>query len=109
MRVSGKRIGHLEEVDNTELRKNRHYIPFSLQQYEGSADAFYDRMEDLINPRPLEPKTLLLALLDAFGEAVARRVRTLSRRHAEQRVYTRRQAVCHLHPRRHFLSLRLLA
>jgi hypothetical protein len=75
--TSVERTGHLEDVDNTELRKNRHYIPFSLQQYEGSADAFYDRMEDLINPRPLEPKTLLFALLDAFGEAVARRVNSI--------------------------------
>jgi hypothetical protein len=72
--VTVERIGSLEDVDNTELRKTRRYTPLSLQQYKGSADDFYDQVEGLINPRPLEPKTLLLALLDAFGESVARRV-----------------------------------
>ncbi|HKO92043.1 MAG TPA: hypothetical protein VJU61_12860, partial [Polyangiaceae bacterium] len=72
-----ERVGVMQDVDNAELRRSRRYTPLSLQQYQGSADDFYDRVEGLINPRPLEPKTLLLALLDAFSEGVARRVTSI--------------------------------
>ena len=48
--------------------------PFSMQQYQGDADAFYDRMEALINPRPLNPSAQLEALVDALAESVERRI-----------------------------------
>jgi cell wall-associated NlpC family hydrolase len=72
-----ERVGSLQDVDNTELKKTRRYTPLSLQQYAGSVDDFYDTVEGLINPRPLEPKTLLLGLLDAFAESVTRRVTSI--------------------------------
>jgi cell wall-associated NlpC family hydrolase len=72
--VQIERVGFLEDVENEDLRRSRRYVPLSVQQYEGSADDFYDAVERLINPRPLEPKTTLRALLDAFEESVSRRV-----------------------------------
>jgi hypothetical protein len=69
-----ERIGFLEDVENKELRRSRRYNPLSLEQYEGSTDDFYATVEALINPRPLEPKTMQRALVDAFKEAVTRRV-----------------------------------
>jgi cell wall-associated NlpC family hydrolase len=72
-----ERSGTLQDVDNAELEKTRKYTPLSLQQYKGSADDFYDSVEGLINPRPLEAKTQLLALLDAFYESVTRRVTSI--------------------------------
>jgi cell wall-associated NlpC family hydrolase len=75
--VTVERVGSLQDVDNAELKKTRRYTPLSLQQYKGSADDFYDSVEGLINPRPLEPKTFLLALLDAFAESVLRRVTSI--------------------------------
>ncbi len=72
-----ERVGLLEDVENAELKRSRRYVPLSLQQYEGSADDFYEQMEALINPRPLEPRTVLLSLLDAFAESVARRVKSI--------------------------------
>jgi len=43
-------------------------------QYEGDRDAFYDRMDALINPMPLDPSERLRSLLDSFQESVERRV-----------------------------------
>ncbi|MEY4551574.1 MAG: hypothetical protein RL685_7769, partial [Pseudomonadota bacterium] len=75
--VAVDRLGSLLDIDNTELRRSRRYAPFSLQQYQGSVDDFYDGMEALINPRPLESRTVLMSLLDAFAESVGRRVKSI--------------------------------
>lgn len=72
--VSVLRAGSLEEVGNAELSRTGKRNRFSLQQYQGSADDFYATIEGLINPRPLDPRTMQRALIDALEEAVARRV-----------------------------------
>lgn len=64
----------LELVSNADLANSQSYTPFSMQQYEGSADDFYDSVEALINPRPLEPASVQRALVDALEESVVRRV-----------------------------------
>ncbi len=73
-----ERIGFLEDVENKELRRTRRYTPLSLQQYKGSTDDFYASVESLINPRPLEARVLLRALVDALQESVQRRVLSVS-------------------------------
>lgn len=65
---------HLVPLDNAALAKSALFAPFSLQQYKESKDDFYERMDALINPTPLEPKTRLRSLLDALEEAARRRV-----------------------------------
>ncbi|MFW6087449.1 MAG: hypothetical protein ACODAG_09605, partial [Myxococcota bacterium] len=65
-------------LDNETLKRSKEHVPYSEQQYEGSsADRFYDRMGELINPRPLDPKAMLLSLVDALEESVARRVNSV--------------------------------
>jgi hypothetical protein len=66
--------GELRMARNAELDGSDGFAPFSLEQYELGKDGFYDRMESLINPRPLEAETALVALLDALEEQVRRRV-----------------------------------
>ncbi|MGE3633503.1 MAG: C40 family peptidase [Sandaracinaceae bacterium] len=61
-------------LENREITERRGYVPFSMQQYEGSTDDFYDTMESLINPRPLDSNQAQLTLLDALEESVQRRV-----------------------------------
>lgn len=61
-------------LTNDELRASRGPTPWSDQQYRGSIDDFYERMESLINPRALDPEAMQLALVDALEESVARRV-----------------------------------
>jgi NlpC/P60 family len=72
--ISVQHIGVLEQLDNEDLRRSTKFNQLSLQQYQGSADDFYARVEALINPRPLEPKTMQRALIDGLYEAVTRRV-----------------------------------
>jgi hypothetical protein len=67
----------LVSLGNDDLRDDARFAPFSLEQYEGSTDDFYARMEALINPRSLDPETELLGLVDALEEAVARRVNSV--------------------------------
>jgi hypothetical protein len=51
--------------------------PFGDEQYRGDTHAFYDRMEALINPRPLDPEAAQQALIEALAEAVARRSQSI--------------------------------
>lgn len=57
-----------DEIEDADL------VPHSLDQYRGSAEDFYDGMEALIDPRPLDPATRLVALIDALEESAVRRV-----------------------------------
>ncbi len=59
---------------NEELRNARDTTPFSSEQYRGTQDDFYERMESLIHPRALDPDAMQLSLIDALAESVARRV-----------------------------------
>jgi hypothetical protein len=61
-------------LGNGPLKETTKFIRYSEQQYEGSADDFYDAMEGLINPRPLDPFATQTSLIDALAESVARRV-----------------------------------
>ena len=59
---------------NEELRGTADHARFSDEQYLGSAAAFYERVDALIHPRPLDPAKALEAVVDALEEAVVRRV-----------------------------------
>ena len=47
---------------------------FSLEQKDMAADEFYDRMERLINPEPLDPSSALAELVSAFHQQLLTRV-----------------------------------
>jgi hypothetical protein len=68
----------LTALDDAALRSTREHVPYSEAQYEGeTADAFYDRMEALINPRPRNPASVLTSLVDALEESAVRRVNSV--------------------------------
>lgn len=66
--------GVLVASDNDTLRRTRRAPRWSRQQYRGDADRFYQRVEQLINPRPLDSEQMQLRLIDALAEVIARRV-----------------------------------
>ncbi|MFI5309354.1 MAG: hypothetical protein ACHQ53_18510, partial [Polyangiales bacterium] len=69
------RLAHeLTALDNAALASGEEHARFGLQQYQGSKDDFYDAMDRLINPAPLDPHVRLVSLLDALEESVRRRV-----------------------------------
>lgn len=59
---------------NDELRGSREHVAWSDAQYRGTVDDFYDAMDGLINPRPLDPRVVQRSLVDALEESVVRRV-----------------------------------
>jgi hypothetical protein len=71
-----KGIPHL--MQNNELRVTEGYIPFSLQQRRMATDEFYHRMDRLINPRPLDPETELIDLIQALYEQLLVRVTSVA-------------------------------
>lgn len=61
-------------VANEDLDLRSGYLPYSRAQYAGSTDDWYDRMEALIDPRPVDATDRMVALVDALEESVVRRV-----------------------------------
>jgi hypothetical protein len=67
------RGGRVQALDNDEIAASG-MTPFSLEQYQGNKDGFYDRVEGLINPRPLDPEQALGVLIEALHEQAKGRV-----------------------------------
>ncbi len=61
-------------MTNAELSRTREFVPYSTMQYEGSLDDFYDRMDAVIDPSPLDPFAKLVSLVDALEDSVSRRL-----------------------------------
>jgi hypothetical protein len=61
-------------LGNAEILANPDYGDFSLAEYEGGVEAFYDRMDDALSPTPLDPTVALLEMIDTFEEQVKGRV-----------------------------------
>jgi|GEM_PF-135264 len=74
--IRDRESGGLRLATNEELaeRRYRNGPRYSEIQYDGTVNRFYDRMRALINPRPLNPTTRMLSLVEALEEQVARRV-----------------------------------
>src|SRR5208337_4173979 len=49
---------------------NRELTDFSLEQYAGGAEGFYDKMDDVLSPTPLDPTQAFLETMHALEEQV---------------------------------------
>ena len=67
--------GALRRLTNDEIAKDPQYGDFSLEQSQLSVEDFYDRMDDVMSPQPLDP---LRAMKD--GDRFARRASQDARR-----------------------------
>ncbi len=70
--------GHQELLNNTQLGSGTGFIPFSMQQQGLGGDEFYHTMDRAINPKPLDPETALLDLIQALHEQLVVRVNSVS-------------------------------
>lgn len=69
------RRGEVVGLPNERIAVERpNLAPWSREQYEVSKDGFYDRVEALVNPRPLRAEDALEVLLQALHEQVKARV-----------------------------------
>lgn len=66
--------GKFRLLKSSELTPESGYIPFSLQQQKMKSDDFYHAMERVINPKPLDPESAMLDLINALHEQLTVRV-----------------------------------
>jgi hypothetical protein len=66
--------GGLRRLSNAEIAKDPQYGDFSLQQSQLSVEDFYDRMDDVMSPQPLDPLRAMKAAIDSLEEQVKTRV-----------------------------------
>jgi hypothetical protein len=66
--------GALRRLTNAEIAKNPQYSDFSLDQARLGIEDFYDRMDDVMSPAPLDPLGAMKEVITALDEQVKTRV-----------------------------------
>src|SRR3954469_22132944 len=66
--------GGLRRLTNAEIAKNPQYADFSLDQARLGTEDFYDRMDDVMSPAPLDPFSALKDAITSLEEQVKTRV-----------------------------------
>ncbi len=66
--------GPLRRLTNDEIVKNPQYADFSLEQSQLSIEDFYDRMDDVMSPAPLDPLRAMKEAITSLEEQVKARV-----------------------------------
>jgi hypothetical protein len=56
---------------------NAELSDYSQDQYKGGVEGFYDTMDDVLSPAPLDPEQALLEVVDALEEQVKTRVNSV--------------------------------
>nr|WP_210269975.1 hypothetical protein [Hyphomicrobium methylovorum] len=64
----------MRRLTNAEITKNPQYGDFSLEQSKISVEDFYDRMDDVMSPAPLDPSRAIGEAITALDEQVKARV-----------------------------------
>jgi hypothetical protein len=66
--------GTLRRLTNAEIAKSPQYGDFSLEQSKLGVEDFYDRMDDVASPEPLDPARAMKEAIDSLEEQVKTRV-----------------------------------
>jgi hypothetical protein len=66
--------GAMRRLTNVEIAKEPQYGDFSLEQSKLGIEAFYDRMDDLMSPAPLDPVRAMKEAITSLEEQVNARV-----------------------------------
>lgn len=64
----------LRSLKNQEIAAHPDYGDWGMEQYEHEVEGFYDRVDDVLSPAPLDPGRALLEMIDALEEQVKVRV-----------------------------------
>lgn len=72
--IVAARGGGLRRLDNDEIAKNAAYADFSLDQSKLGIEDFYDRMDDVMSPAPLDPLQAMKEAITSLEEQVKTRV-----------------------------------
>ena len=66
--------GGLRRLTNAEIAKNPQYADFSLEPSKLTVEGFYDRMDDVMSPTPLDPVRAMKDAITSLDEQVKVRV-----------------------------------
>jgi hypothetical protein len=66
--------GSLRRLTVAEISKNPNYSDFSLEQTKLSVEGFYDKMDDVMSPNPLDPLGAMKEAITSLEEQVKARV-----------------------------------
>ncbi len=66
--------GSLRRLANAEITNNPQYADFSFDQSQMSAEDFYDHMDDVMSPEPLDPVKAMTDAIESLNEQVKTRV-----------------------------------
>ncbi len=66
--------GALRRLTNAEIARDPQYGDFSLEQSKLSVEEFYDRMDEVMSPEPLDPVRAMKGAIDSLEEQVKTRV-----------------------------------
>ncbi len=69
-----ERNGTLRRLTNEEIARNPEYGDFSLEQTKLGVEDFYDRMDDVMSPAPLDPMRAMMEAITSLDEQVRVRV-----------------------------------
>ena len=69
--------GQLRRLSNAEIAKDPQYGNFSLEQGKLGVEDFYDKMDDVMSPKPLDPLSAMKDALDSLEEQVKTRVNSV--------------------------------
>ncbi len=69
-----EKSGALRRMTNAEIGKNPQYGDFSPEQSQMTAEEFYDRMDDVMSPEPLDPLRAMTDAITSLTEQVKTRV-----------------------------------
>ncbi|MGH6826221.1 hypothetical protein [Methyloceanibacter sp.] len=72
--IMREKNGTLRRLANAEIAKSPDYGDFSLDQSKLSVEDFYDRMDDVMSPAPLDPEHALKDAITSLEEQVNTRV-----------------------------------
>ncbi|HXX09541.1 MAG TPA: hypothetical protein VEJ43_15920 [Pseudolabrys sp.] len=66
--------GSLHRLTNNEIAQNAQYADFSMEQTKLGVEDFYDRMDDVMSPEPLDPLRAMKEAIIALDEQVKARI-----------------------------------
>jgi hypothetical protein len=69
--------GALRRLGNEEIARNLQYADFSLEQGKLSVEDFYDRMDEVMSPAPLDPQQAMMEAITSLDEQVRTRVNSV--------------------------------
>jgi hypothetical protein len=68
----------LRPLANREILLHPAWGDYSLEQYQADVDGFYDRVESVLSPEPVDPAVAFRAAIDALDEQIRTRIRAVA-------------------------------